>query len=65
MFPDLSGVSLVLQKSEIRAYRIMIRLNLVGMMMSPSMLKARSELVEVAGKGQTAFQYLANKGKMV
>ena len=43
----------------------MSKLNLVGIMMRPSMLKALSELVEVAGKGQTAFQNLANKGNMV
>jgi hypothetical protein len=47
----------------IRARRILIKMNLVGVMISPSMLKALSEEVLVAGNGQLAFQNLANKGK--
>lgn len=63
IFPVLPGVSLVLEKLIIRARRILIKMNLVGVMISPSMLKALSEEVLVAGNGQLAFQNLANNGK--
>ena len=36
--------------------------NLDGVMMRPSMLKALSDEVEVAGNGQLAFQYLSSRG---
>ena len=63
IFPVLPGVSLVLEKLIIRARSILIKMNLVGVMISPSMLKALSEEVLVAGNGQLAFQNLANNGK--
>ena len=62
MFPVLSAVSLVLEKLIISGRMILIKLNLLGVMISPSMLKALSEEVLVAGKGQFAFQNLANSG---
>ena len=63
IFPVLPVVSLVLEKLIIRARRILIKMNLVGVMISPSMLKALSEEVLVAGNGQLDFQNLANNGK--
>jgi hypothetical protein len=61
MLPDLSAVSLVLKKL-IRARMTFNKMNLFGVMMSPSILKALSEDVLVAGKGQLAFQNLAKSG---
>ena len=45
-----------------RAQKIMIKTNLLGVMISPSILKALSEEVEVAGNAQLAFKNFANIG---